>query len=108
MEEQPPRQADETDELLAVLADRDRRIVLDYFLESGATVASVEDLVREVNERRHGRAEQTLVLHHSMLPTLDESGIVDYDDDRNVVRYSGNDLLESLLAAVRKVDRRGY
>lgn len=105
MENQPSPRTDDPDEMLSVLADRNRRTVLTYLRESPTGTASLDELASAVDERGPGGADESrLVLHHSVLPKLEAVGVADYDADRRVVRYPGHDLLETLLEASRDVD----
>lgn len=89
------------DELLALLADRHRRTVLAYFLESTDDVASLRELSAEISEEYDGDDEDVWIrLHHSVLPRLDAAGVVDYDARSNTVRYRGHQKLEALVGFV--------
>ena len=107
MEKTRTLRTEEVNELLALLADHNRRTVIEYFRDSGATVASLDDLVREVSDCGHGRTDTTrVILHHSTLPKLDDAGVVDYDADRRVVRYRGNRDLEAILSELEAARSR--
>lgn len=109
MENQHPTHSSDTDEILSVLADRDRRTVLNYLRESPTATVSLDELTRAVDERGlDGATEPRIVLHHSTLPKLEAVGVVDYDADRRVVRYLGHELLETLLEEIRNAGLREY
>ena len=109
MENQHPSRSGDTDEILSVLADRDRRTVLNYLRESPTATATLGELASALDERGpDGAGEPRLVLHHSVLPKLESVGVVEYDADRRVVHYPGHDLLETLLEAIRAAELREY
>jgi hypothetical protein len=89
-----------TGELHAVLASSDRRAVLRYFRDREDHVASLDDLAGclvSVEGGPDDPAEAATVLHHRTLPTLADSGAVDYDPRTKVTRYRGHERLEALL-----------
>jgi hypothetical protein len=93
----------DADQLLTALADRTSREVLAYLTASPTETATVEELVDVVTDRDDGssceeRAE--VVLHHSTLPKLAATDVLDYDADDRTVRYRGDPALEAMLAAL--------
>lgn len=101
MQHQNSLHPEKKDELLALLADHHRRIILHYFQNRSDDVASVQDLVEEIIEQDTGEEEQvTLKLFHSTLPRLADAGAIKYDKRTNTVRYQGNSTLEMMMGSI--------
>ncbi|QLG29930.1 hypothetical protein HUG10_20210 (plasmid) [Halorarum halophilum] len=91
----------ELDELLTVLADQYRRVVLSYFQNTSADAATVDALASDLYTGGEENVDWlTVQLHHSTLPLLESVGAVEYDQQSGSVRYHGHAELETLLAAV--------
>lgn len=89
------------DERLGVLATEHGRDVLSYFQHSPSDTASLQELAANVSERPDSEHDAIRIrLHHSTLPKLDATGVVEYDTATNTVQYDGDDELERLLAAI--------
>lgn len=90
-----------TDELLRLFADEDRRRVVECLAETEDGSATVADLAvaLETDPPEPGARpeEMALALHHRHLPKLDAAGVVDYDPDRQLVRYRASERVERLL-----------
>ncbi|WP_459809100.1 DUF7344 domain-containing protein [Halopiger thermotolerans] len=94
-----------SDELLAVLAARDRRLVLELLRRNGG--ASVDSLSAQLTGARESEALATTVgdtrtrieLHHAHLPRLDAAGLLEYDSDTGLVEPAApsDDRLDTLL-----------
>jgi DNA-binding transcriptional ArsR family regulator len=100
---------DELDELLAALADEDRRRVLDYLEAADGDVAAFSDLVEHLTGDPRADPEQVAVtLHHTHLPKLESANVVEYDPRSETVRYRGGPAVAEWLALVRshEPDRR--
>ena len=90
---------------LKVLASRERREILDYFIATDTDVTSVEKLcckVARVNAGDGtGEAASTesakAELHHVHLPKLAEHGLVEYDARSGAVRYQPDERVEALV-----------
>lgn len=89
---------EELDQLHHVLSREHCRSVLYYFRHHSTEVASIDDLV-DFRLSRDGQEESNVrvQLHHSTLPKLADSELVDYDTRSEMVRYRSNPTLESLL-----------
>ena len=109
-----PAQSVPPDRVLSAVANRRRRAVL-YSLKnaSGGTleydtlVDRVADRTREgdeegVSEERRQRLQ--IAIHHSHLPKLEESQLVEYETDTGHVRFTGDELTRELLMLVRPHD----
>lgn len=113
-----PIPSDETPESaldvwLEVLADPRCRHVLHCVTRTPDGVATVDELATDFEDpgglrpSRPDRAaeERTVVsLHHTVLPKLDEAGVLDYDARTQTVRYRETPTLEAWLAAVETLD----
>lgn len=98
------------DRALSAVANRHRRAVL-YSLKnaSGDTlefdtlVDRVADTLREgVADERRQRLR--ISLHHTHLPKLEESGIVEYDTETGHVQFTADELTREVLMLVRPYD----
>ena len=94
------------------LAHENRRYVLTALCESETPLSLTELAVELVDERsdvvevgvdRTAVERQKIELYHRHLPKLDDSGLVDFDVDRRLVRlaaeFDGADDTSELLAA---------
>lgn len=86
--------------LLSALSNEHNRSVVRFFRESPEMVASLDDLVEYVTEQQDGRGtsspEQVAVnLHHSGLPKLADTGVLDYDPRSKRVRCWDHPLVEA-------------
>lgn len=97
--------------IVHIVADADRRAIITYFMESQSNVAAFSEVVdwclREVvrEESLPTRESVATELHHSQLPTLEAAGIIEYKEQRNLVRYHGDPLLEAVLSCLREEPR---
>ena len=89
------------DTTLEILADHDRRAVIDYLRDDADRTATVEELanylvsqrVEKADERPSSDRVQTM-LHHIHVPKLVDVGLVDYDARNEEIRYWGSERLE--------------
>lgn len=94
-------QPDRLDELLSVLADRERRAILTYLRDAPTNSASLENLTAAlVPDSPRDRDHARIRLHHCHLPTLAETPLLSYDPATAIVQYHGDPDLESLLDAL--------
>lgn len=111
----PPRETPESalDVWLDVLADPRCRYVLHYFTKTVGQVATVDELatslhasgkLRPTRPERAAEDYVTVTLHHTVLPKLDEAGVLDYDARTQTVRYREHPALERWLRAVETFD----
>lgn len=86
--------SDDVDEILVALSHHERREALNILRTAGRPLAladlavelarKLEDFDSKVEEKE--RAERSkLELYHRHIPRLAEAGLLDYDEDRNVV-----------------------
>ena len=95
------------DEYLRVLADSQRRRVLEYLRRQGPRGATLEELAVHLHsysdaptDRIRGRNRVRVVLVQMHLPKLSDPGLVDWDRERERVRYRQNDVVEAVLDAL--------
>ena len=83
------------DELLRLLAETTNRTVVARLIETESE-ATVTELAAHLVSQGVGPASSTdandvtetvIVLHHLILPRLDEAGLVDYDPDRRIATF---------------------
>jgi hypothetical protein len=80
-------------EYLDVFAPKYWRAVVDYFDRHSTTVATVEDLCTFIQEQTHPDKDETdiaITLHHSTLPKLADTDLLDYDPRSKTARYRGH------------------
>lgn len=100
------------DDLLSALSIGCNRSVLAHFRRTGDDVASLPELAAAVAERRdHATTADpesiALYLHHAGLPKLADTGVVDYDERRNTVRYRGHPLLDGWQGNLEGIGNSG-
>jgi len=105
------------DSVFDALADWRRREVCQYFIETDAESATVDQLAMLLLACEHPGVEEcadptfeelVIQLEHQHLPRLDEAGVVDYDDRSNTVRYWGQPTVEKWLEHVLAVDEQQH
>ncbi len=94
-------QSQQIDKLLHALADPHCRTTLWYLQHSADSVVSVQDLTDEISTDDHGGTTQlSIKLHHSTLPRLADTGVLEYDPTDHTVRYHGHPKLEPLMNSI--------
>jgi hypothetical protein len=96
------------DACLRLVADRDRRRVIDHLRHEANGTTSFEDLVDHVHGCASGdktsslqdREEVAVQLHHSHLPKLADYGVVEFEHRSGTVRYRPDEQVEALLDAL--------
>lgn len=98
------------DECLRVLANAQRRRVLEYLRRQGPREATLEELAAHLQsypdaptDRLRGQDRGRVVLVQMHLPQLSDTGIVDWNRDRERVRYRQNEVVEAVLDALGEV-----
>lgn len=100
--------SNDIDDALDVLADRQRREVLEYLIEETSDWATIEELAEHLaspeSKRTNGaRTEKALEtrLYHVHVPKLEEYGFVEYDARSGAVRDSADEQVGELLTTLR-------
>ena len=88
------------DERFDALARTDRRAVIQFFRDESAEEVTLDALVTGIVDRSYWDTDESharLCLHHSTLPKLADTGILDYDPRSKTVSYRGQPAVEQLL-----------
>lgn len=96
---------DRVDRILKLLANKERRRVVDYFSRNGADTETVEvlgarltQLMVDADGTHESSTEVAQArLHHVHLPELQEYGIVEYDARTGHVRYRPDEQVEDAV-----------
>lgn len=90
-----------------MLANAQRRRVLEYLRRQGPREATLEELAAHLRSypdaptgRIRGQDRVRVVLIQMHLPQLSDRGLVDWDRQRERVRYRQNDVVEAVLDAL--------
>lgn len=99
------------DAMLDILANADRRYLLEFLADQPDNTASFEAAAKHVitetgRERgaqpNHDEVQIDLLHHH--LPKLSDAGVVEYDVRSQTIRYDPDDNLEALFDRVREFE----
>lgn len=100
---------EEIDERLELLDRYERRSIARFLRETETDQIPVSELVchlQNQDQTPDERSKLTVTLRHTHLPKLDATDAFDYDSRSETVRYSGDELLESLLESLAKATVR--
>lgn len=97
-----------SDACLRLVADRNRRRIIQQLRHESSSETTVDDLVDRLHsdgsvsddDRRISREQLAIDLYHSSLPKLDAHGVIEYDRERGIVRYQPNELVETVLDSI--------
>ena len=102
------------DAILTAVANEQRRAILTALDDASEKSLEYEELVDRVTDRvrddgtRQGSAEHRqrvrIALHHSHLPKLDETGMIEYEAETGQVQFVGGELERQVLAVVEPYD----
>ena len=98
----PPQQLS-TDTAFELLAHEQRRRALRHVVdEDGHTTVDqlVDALLTDTSpsvDPKTAREQLEIRLHHTHLPLLQEAGVIEYDPQRETIRYHATDIVEELL-----------
>lgn len=90
----------DTDVFIELVADEHRRRVIQYVRhESGgeSTIDEVADELCRTEDGQTDRNELLIRLHHTHLPKLADTGILEYNHQSGAIRYRGDERLEHVL-----------
>lgn len=99
------------DALLEVLMNKDRRVALQYLRDRSHRAVTTDELVDGMRTGRTSdrTSHQTaLVLHHMIIPKLEDVGAVEYDARSEMIRYQGQPHPEALLDCAISVAERPH
>ena len=94
------------DEQFDALARTDRRAVIQFFRDESTEEVTLDALVTGIVDGSYWDADESharLRLHHSTLPKMADTGILDYDPGNKTVKYRGQPAVEQLLDAVSEM-----
>lgn len=99
------------DACLEVLANRQRRAVLGYFLEADTDNATIDELVAEIIDaetratgERPGHDTIATTLFHVHLPKFENAGVIEYEPRHLDVRYRGDSKIEELYRMIEEYE----
>lgn len=101
----------EVSEINRLLSAPRRRLILSFLSTHDDAVGRdrLVDLIAERERPDPGpephRRRIDVALHHVHLPQLADAGLIAYDPVAETVRYSGSDVVETLLEAMADADR---
>lgn len=96
------------DNICRAVADRHRRRILGYLMETDEGTATLDELLDLlVSISPHSSTRRRVALHNH-LAILDERGIIEYDRRSNTARYHGHQLVEEVLACVEAASAYDY
>lgn len=100
--------ASAVDAVFTAVADHRRRQILLHASESEEEWISVDDLVDNLVEREGespvDREDVAVSLYHMHLPKLSRVGAIDYDAEREALRYQVDPLLERVLDVGKEME----
>lgn len=116
--DEPPGSSDDSldtnlsqEEMLELLSDHHRRILLDYLAKEadptvalGDTVTYVATQLAEDTDSRPHEDDVEASLLHRHIPRLADSGLVEFDDRSETIRYYENEQLEAFHEHVKKFE----
>ncbi|WP_336000655.1 DUF7344 domain-containing protein [Halorientalis halophila] len=93
------------DACFELLAHRNRRLLLSTLAETGDDRLPLGVLTDQIVSKRVGAVDHESIvteLHHVHLPKLEAEGVLEYDADRSMVLYRGDERIERFLHAVEQ------
>lgn len=84
------------------VADRRRQFVIAYLRDTPDGTASLDEVADYVVEQEPGaqspdRGSVLVDLHHTHLPLLDDTGVVDFDRREGTIRYRPDPTIEAMF-----------
>ena len=100
---------DSLDECLELVADRKRRRIIRHLRNVTEREVPIDALIDHLHDGRpisaadrRSRNQTSIQLHHDHLPKLEYHGVVEYEPEREVVRYRSDEVIESLLDSLQE------
>ena len=95
-----------TETLLRVVADPNRRAILERLRTADEETVTVETLSEALTAReqpgdpQNRRSQTAIELRHTHLPMLADASLIAYDREDEIVTYRGGERVEALLAFI--------
>lgn len=85
------------DQVFELLSRAERRETIGYLYARPNELVTLDELGRQVARSDDEEENVRVALHHCHLPKLVDAGVVDYDEERTLVRYRGSSALDYVL-----------
>lgn len=99
------------EEMLEILSDHHRRILLEYLASEADPTVSLDEAViyvtDQLGEKSDSRPHEDDVnasLHHRHIPRLADSGLVEFDERSETIRYHESEKLEAFHEHVEEFE----
>ena len=99
------------DACLELLSNRQRRVILQYFLDSEENHAPVDELISEIiseeaarTGERPGHDSVASALFHIHLPKFADADVIEYDTRHLEVRYHGDPRIEAVYSKIKEME----
>lgn len=96
------------DDTLQLISNEYRRNIMYHMKEAEEDNFAYEDITEALVENGYVSEDQSdrfgVQMAHAHLPRMEESGLVERDEDSNTVRYIPSEDVENLLEDVKKYD----
>lgn len=109
--EDEPEASLSKDEMTDLLADRHRRSLLEYLAAEADPTVALDDAAAYVTAQAAAETDSQpheddvkASLHHRHIPRLAESGLVDFDEHNETIRYHENERLEAFHERLQDYD----
>lgn len=100
-----PSTSVDVDAALALLSNRQRRSILRYLVSTPEDSVTIDAIAEHIAEEMDIESKSVKIdCHHTHLPKLNDSGVIDYDQRMGDVRYNRTPTVEHLLDAIADVE----
>ena len=100
---------DPLDKCLELVADRNRRRIIQHLRYVAGREVDIDTLIDYLHDSepisvadQHSRNQTSIQLHHDHLPKLEYHGVIEYEPEREVVRYRSDAEIESILDSLQE------